>query len=234
MSSLRDILAERGVAMPTGERAPTAKRSPGAVSRDGDFIVHDVEQGSEAWHKLRVGIPTSSEFSKILSPGGELSISAEPYMYALIAERLMGHPVEHYKSSWMERGKEIEAEAADYYSYRQDVDVERIGFITNRAGTVGVSPDRVVGESGLLEIKCPSEHVHVSYIYKRDLDKKHYSQIQGQLWISEREWVDIISYHPDLPWVLIRVQRDEKYISTLAEAVTRFCEVLESLYSERF
>lgn len=151
-------------------------------------------------------------------------------MFALIAERLMGHPRIEFMSMWMNRGSEMEADAVAYYEMQREVNTTRIGFITNDAGTVGASPDRSVGEDGLLEIKVPKESTHVGYLLKHHVDTEYFPQVQGQLWVSGRSFVDILSYHPEMPPALIRVERDESFIRMLAAAVTTFSEVLEANY----
>lgn len=195
------------------------------------MIIHDCVQGSSEWLALRAGIPTSSEFDKIITPKtGRPSGQAENYMFGLIAERLMGHPRIEFMSHWMDRGSQMEAEAVHFYEFQRDVETVKIGFITNDAGTVGASPDRSVGEDGLLEIKVPKEHTHVGYLLKHHVDAEYFPQVQGQLWISGRQWADILSYHPEMPPALIRVERDEAFIRMLAAAVTTFSEVLEAHY----
>ncbi len=194
-------------------------------------VYADVIQGTAEWLELRAGIPTSSEFDRILTPKtGKPSSQAEGYMFRLIAERLMGHPVIEFMSRWMDRGSEMEAEAVTYYEFQRDVTTQKIGFLTNDSGTVGSSPDRFVNDEGLLEIKVPKESTHVGYLLKHHVDAEYWPQVQGQLWISERQWVDILSYHPEMPPALIRVERDEAFIKMLSAAVTTFSEVLEANY----
>lgn len=196
--------------------------------------VHDVVQGTTAWFKVRSGIPTASKFDMILTPGGNISKSAERYMLTLMAERLMGHPIDdQYKSTWMARGNELESDAVAFYQLQRDLDTVPVGFITNDAGTIGASPDRLVGDEGLLEIKSPSEFVHMSYLLSRGAAYEEYKvQVQGQLWIAERQWTDVLSFHPELPPALIRIPRDEPYIAKLDKAVTAFSRELEKQYSE--
>lgn len=151
-------------------------------------------------------------------------------MFSLIAERLMGHPCLEFVSHWMDRGSQMEAEAVNFYEFQRDEKTEKIGFLTNDARTVGSSPDRFVGGDGLLEIKVPKESTHVGYLLKHAVDQAYFPQVQGQLWVSGRRWVDILSYHPEMPPALIRVERDEAYIRLLEAAVSAFSEVLESNY----
>ncbi len=196
------------------------------------MIIHTVLQGTDEWLRLRCGIPTASAFDKIVTPKGKLSTSAESYRNALLAERIMGHSIEERVSMWMDRGRDLEAEAVAYYEGIRELDTVRVGFLTNDEKTIGASPDRFVGDEGLLEIKVPKEHTHVHYLLSRSVDAAYYPQVQGQLWISGRRWADILSYHPEMPPALIRVARDEEYIATLAEAVTAFSAKLEELAAE--
>ena len=192
--------------------------------------VYSVVQGSSEWLQLRAGIPTASEFDKIVTPGGKPSTSAELYMYRLLAERIIG-PEREFVSLWAQRGSEDEIKAVKFYELQADIDTTPVGFVTNDAGTVGCSPDRLVGEVGLLEIKVPSPAVHMKYLLTASSAyEANKCQIQGQLWVSEREWVDVLSWHPRLPHALIRVQCDEAFIAKLASLVTAFSVELEKQY----
>jgi hypothetical protein len=126
-------------------------------------IFHDVAQYSEAYDRLKLGIPTSSNFHKIITPQGKPSKQWREYACVLIAERIPQRKIEFYNSPAMERGLIVEADAVDWYEFDQDVTVQRVGFITDDDHTVGCSPDRLVGEDGLLEIKAPLPHTQVEY-----------------------------------------------------------------------
>ena len=191
------------------------------------MIVHDVLQGTTEWLAVRAGIPTASAFDRIITKSGKPSTQAEKYMHRLLAERMMGHPVTEHVSYWMGRGNQLEAEAVAYYEGVRELDTQRIGFLTNDERTIGASPDRFVGDDGLLEIKVPAEHTHVAYLLTRAVDSEYYPQVQGQLWVSGRKWLDIQSYHPEMPPAIIRVERDEKFIGILSAEVTAFSEALE-------
>lgn len=190
--------------------------------------VHNCIQGSTEWLRLRAGIPTASCFDQIVTPGGKPSRSAERYLFTLLAERMMGHPCIEAVTTWMDRGSRAEEEAVSFYELQRDCATVKVGFVTNDVGTIGASPDRFVGEDGLLEIKVPKEHTHVLYLLKKAVDQAYYPQVQGQLWIAERRWVDVLSYHPEMPPALIRVERDEKFIGLLAAGVAEFSQVLET------
>lgn len=193
--------------------------------------IHAVTQGSAAWRELRAGIPTASEFDNLLTPTGKPSKSFDRYLHELLAERIMGRPRAEIITLAMERGSAMEEHARVFYEFTRDVKVDQVGFITNGAETVGASPDGLVGAEGLVEFKCPSEHVHVAYLLSETgdgVDKEYRVQIQGQLWITGRQWVDIVSYHPEMPEACHRVERDEEFIALLDARVMEFSRVLEN------
>lgn len=197
------------------------------------MIIHDVQQGTREWLDLRAGIPTASQFDLIITPGGEESKSQERYMLTLLAERIMNHPVTEHMSMWMERGSQMESDAVKFYEFQKDTETVPVGFITNDAQTIGASPDRLVGEDGLLEIKVPAEWTHMSYLLTTGGAYKAYKvQVQGQLWVTGRQWVDVLSFHPELPPALIRIERDESYIAKLEKFVTAFSVKLEEQFRE--
>lgn len=194
--------------------------------------VHNVEQGSPEWFAVRLGIPTASEFSKIITATGKASAQANDYMLTLVAERMLGHEVEKWQGNmWTERGKELEQEAADYYELTTGTELQKVGFVTNDAGTAGCSPDRLVGDDGLLEVKCPAAHTHLKYMMDKKLDTAYMPQLQGQLFVTGRQWVDIISYYPELKPVIIRVARNEEYISTLQKLLEDFSAEIKATES---
>lgn len=180
------------------------------------------EQGSPEWFDARLGIPTASQFATVLAKGkGDAeSKTRRTYMLKLAGERLTGEPAESYTNQHMERGKEMEGEALAFYAFTNDVELTPVGFIRN--GDAGCSPDRLIGSDGLLEIKTALPHILLDRILRGDPPPEHKAQVQGQLWISEREWCDLMIYWPKLPAYIVRVVRDEPYIKALAEEVDRF------------
>lgn len=194
------------------------------------MIYHEVKQNSDEWDHLRCGIPTSSAFDNIVTPAGKpcKAERSRKYMYRLLAEWRFGGPLmdpqSQYQSEWMERGHLLESQAVAAYELMRDCDTQPGGFVTTDNGLVGCSPDRLVGTDGLLEIKCPSPQVHMGYMVARSMDETYYPQLQGQLLITDRQWVDIVSYSdcPGFPAVIIRVPRDEKYIELLTVALVEF------------
>lgn len=195
------------------------------------MIIHrDIAQGSEEWHALRLGIPTASCFDKIITAGAQPSKQVDAYANTLLAELLVGKPVETFKKTvWMERGNELEAEAAFYYELTNDIETEKVAFITDDDRTMGCSPDRLVGEDGLLELKCPAPNTQVDYILNGKLDRDYWPQVQGQLLVTKRKWVDLVSYYPGMKKpVVIHVLRDEAYITTMWGLLAKFIAVLQT------
>ncbi len=186
--------------------------------------IHNVAQGSPVWLQLRAGIPTASEFKRIITPTGKPSTQFSDYLNGLLAEWMVGHPYIGEATQWMERGQQLEDQAVKAYAFATDTDPEVVGFVTNDAETVGASPDRLVGTDRLLEIKCPKQNTHVGYMLTGSVEDEYTPQLQGQLWITERESVDIVSYHPELPVVIIQVNRNEDYIAKLAAAADHFLD----------
>lgn len=196
------------------------------------MILHNVTQGSGEWLQVRLGIPTASEFDKILTTTGKLSAQWEDYAAKLLAEKLLNRPCEEFSSQWTERGHDLEPQAVSFYEFQNECETVAIGFITDDARTMGASPDRLVGDDGLLEIKCPAPQTHMKYLMRQSVDKKYYPQIQGQLLVTGRAWVDIMSYHPELPPAIIRVERDADYLAAMQEAITDFTKKMADKYQQ--
>lgn len=193
------------------------------------MITHNIPQrlddGTEnpEWMKLRIGIPTASNFDKIVTPGGEPSKQWEAYAHKILAEEIVGHQIDTFvKSAAMEEGNNREAESVAYYELQRDVTTMAIGFVTDDARSMGCSPDRMIGDDGLLETKNPMAHTHVGYLIDGKLDKAYWPQLQGQLLVTGRKWVDIVSYFPEMPEFIIRVTRDGPYLEVLERELKTF------------
>lgn len=191
------------------------------------MIVLDIEQGSDAWHKARIAIPTASNFDKIITPTGKASTQARKYMLTLAVEAVTGLREESYQSSAMLRGVELEPQARAFYEFTTGNQVEKTGFIFNDEKSFGCSPDGLVGDDGLIEIKCPLAHTIAEYLLDGEAPSEYVPQIQGQLLITGRKWTDFLAYFPNLKPLLIRVERDEVYIAKLKELLDNFNKELK-------
>ncbi len=191
------------------------------------MIEHQVEQGSPAWLQLRLGIPTASEFDKILTPKTmKLSSQARGYAFRLVAETLLGYPVQDLGNlPWIERGKELEPQAAQAYEFDTDHETRKVGFITTDDGLIGASPDRLlIGINGGVELKCPAPATHIGYLID-GFGSDYVVQVQGQMLVGGFDFIDRYSFHPDLPPVRERVGRDESMIAALRDALDQFNEM---------
>jgi hypothetical protein len=193
------------------------------------MIVLNCAQGSDEWIDARRAIPTASQFDRIITPKtGKLAAAADKYAYELLAEELLGHALDEGESQFMQRGTLTERHAIEFYEFQNDIETTKVGFILRDDMRAGCSPDRLVGDDGGLEIKCPSAAVHVSYMLGADADK-YRCQVQGALWLTGRAWWDWLSFNPELPAVLIRHERDEDFIKNLAMRVEQFIEYMDDL-----
>lgn len=192
------------------------------------MIVLDCVQGSEQWRKSRLGRPTASRFDKIMTPRTLKPTTGrerEGYMHELLAEWLTGEPVELFATPAMEYGRLMEPVAVAWYEFQQGIDTTPVGFVLRDDERAGCSPDRLVGADGLLEVKCRQAKAHVACLLGDEIASP--TQVQGQLWITEREWADVLGYHERMPAALCRIHRDEKFIKALESAVAQFCAELE-------
>ena len=187
------------------------------------------DQGTPDWFAARMGMPTASEFSTVLASGkdGGASKTRKTYMHKLAGEILTGQPMEGYSNAHMERGHAMEEEARNFYSLMNGVDPERVGFIVN--GDKGCSPDSLIGNAGMLEVKTKLPHLLIETLLADKFPAEHKAQCQGALWVAEREWIDIAVYWPKLPLFVKRAYRDETYIADLEAAVKQFNSELADL-----
>jgi len=180
----------------------------------------DCIQGSEEWFAVKCGKVSASCFSDVLCKGS----GRKTYMMKLVAERLTGITQDGYTNAVMDRGGEVEQQARIYYEELNECKVESAGFVV-ASDFVGCSPDGLVGDKGLVEIKCPNTTTHIETILKAKMPTKYVPQVQGQIWVTERKWCDFISFDPRLkqhPFFCIRVFRDDEYITILSAAVEQF------------
>lgn len=192
-------------------------------------IIRDLEQGSDEWLAIRMGIVTMSNMSALLVNGkGEEGFGAEAfsYMNTLIGERITQEIADPFTGNrHTERGHELEPKARALYEAQTDLSCEQVAIILNHG--CGYSPDSLVGDDGLNEIKTKLPKYQVELILSDDVPKEHLAQCQGGLWVSDREWIDFISYWPGMPLFVKRLHRDETMIRKMAERVKTFYEILE-------
>jgi len=196
----------------------------------------DVLQGSPEWIACRLGKVTSSRISDIMSKGksGAPSASRKNYMFQLLLERLTGEMAEHYVSAEMQRGIDKEQDAAEAYEIATYLVVEKCGFFESPSGLMeGSSPDRLINDHGLIEIKNPNTATHIETIISGEIKKDYIYQMQHQMYCSERDWCDFVSYDDRCPANLRlfvkRVDRDKIMISEIMAEVKLFLSDLDEL-----
>jgi len=184
--------------------------------------IFHMDQNSDEWLRCRAGLPTASEFHTVMASGrgGGESKTRKTYLYKLAGEIITGEPAENYTNWHMERGHVMEDDARQFYCFTRNVEPERVGFVKN--GPKGCSPDFLIGTNGVAEIKTKLPHILIELLLKDDFPPEHRAQCQGALWVTEREWIDLVCYWPGVPKLVKRAHRDEKYIAEIKAAVDAF------------
>jgi putative phage-type endonuclease len=202
------------------------------------MIIQDainLEQGTDEWKIARLGYVSASNLDAVMAKGksGE-AITRKKYKVRLAAERLTGEITESYSNSAMEWGVVNEEKAAMAYEVSKDTFLDRTGFWKHPTiSWLGCSPDRLVGSDGLVEIKCPDSSTHVDYWLAKQVPSEYVKQVQGQIWVMEREWCDFVSFDPRMPeknrLLVVRAYRDETLIKQMEEEVKKFLDEVEQL-----
>jgi exodeoxyribonuclease (lambda-induced) len=194
-------------------------------------LIDNAEQGTKEWLQARATVITASSMGTCLM--GSNTKCRSDYMINKATEILTGKAVGGgYVSPAMRRGNELEPDARKYYTILTGNKVDKVGLIyLNKLKRIGASVDGLVGEDGLVEIKCPQLNTHVNYMFANVMPTNYISQVQGQMWVTGRKWCDFISYHPESHKMAfkIRVMRDEDYIQKLSAAVYGFIGELDVL-----
>lgn len=185
------------------------------------------EQRSPEWYAARLGKATASRFTDIMArTRSGYAASRKNYMAELVTERLTNQVPENFTSSAMQWGIDNEPLARLEYELATGNEVEETGFWLHDTLDAGASPDGFVNHDGILEIKCPNTATHIDTLESKKVPRQYFAQVQGQLWITGRQWCDFVSFDPRLPqnaqMIIIRVDRDHEYIKGLEEEVTKF------------
>ena len=192
--------------------------------------IHDVIQGHPDWHKLRRGIPTGSEFSRIITPAkGEYAKGADTYAAELIAESL-GWYKSFQGSPDTERGHRLEKEALRWLTLRFGVKTRDVGFITSDCGRYGASPDAMTLDGVPVEVKNPDLHTFVKWAIAGGLPDDHKAQVHGEMFVTGADRCIFVANTECgyLENIMIEVPRDD-FTERLGEAVMKFCDRLDVL-----
>jgi putative phage-type endonuclease len=207
----------------------------------------EIIQGSDQWKAIRLGKVTASRVADVMArTKSGYGASRANYAAQIIAERLTGHPIESsFTTPAMQHGVDTEPEARNAYQFYHGVTVDQVAFVQHPTiADVGCSPDGLVGDDGLVEIKCPNTATHLETLLGQTVPGKYETQIQFQMACTGRQFCDFISYDPRMPeqmrMFVRRVYRDDQRIAELETEVVAFLkeiksriEQLEAIYGEK-
>lgn len=192
-------------------------------------IVNCVQMSPE-WYEARMGIPTASRFNRFITASGKLSAGADGLIAELIAEKLDPHPgamTERPMNAAMRHGVDTEPEARKFYSLHRDVDVQQVGLCLTDDGRAGSSPDGLIGNDGVLELKVPMLKTHIGYLMEGVLPPEYAPQCHGHLVVTGRAYCDFLSYGGvTVEPFIIRVEPNA-YTRTLRVVLEQFLERYE-------
>lgn len=203
----------------------------------------EIIQGSAEWLAIRCGKVTASRVADVVAKTKTgYGASRANYMAELIAERLTGQPAEKFSNAAMAHGTATEPEARQFYEFMTDRAVEQVAFVPHPTIAMsGASPDGLVGEDGLVEIKCPNTATHIDTLLGQCIPAKYETQMQWQMACTGRAFCDFVSYDPRLPesmrMFVSREARNDAMIAELSEEIVKFLaevdakvEALRALY----
>lgn len=192
--------------------------------------MHEIAQGSDEWHALRLGKVTASRVADVIAKTKTgWAASRANYAAELIAERLTGKPTEGFTNAAMQWGTDQEPNARLAYEFMHDVNVEQVAFVFHpKIQDSGASPDGLVGDDGLVEIKCPNTATHIDTMIKQEVPAKYITQMMWQMACTGRKWCDFVSFDPRLPETMQlfvkRIERDDAVIDALETQVQVFLD----------
>lgn len=190
--------------------------------------IHNIEQCSPEWFELRAKKMTASHANTIQANGKGL----KTYITDMMAESYSSAEPENYTNAHMERGNELEPMAREVYELENDVKVEQVGFI-ERDEYSGCSPDGLVGDEGMIEIKCHADKKHFRLILNGsdELDKKYIDQMQMQMLVAGREWADMVCYNPNFKQssLVFRIEADEAMFKKLEAGLAKGKELINEI-----
>jgi putative phage-type endonuclease len=180
------------------------------------MIFTDCIQNSDEWFELRKGKFTASTFKDLFYAKAPTKGYYDT-IYQVVFERLTGESPESFQNGYMKRGQELEPEARKWYEYETFNLVDNGGFCQpeNLKDWVGASPDGLISNDGLLEIKCPAYSTMIEYMLKKELPSIYYYQVHGQMYCTDRKWCDFVAYHPKLTPFITRIERNEQVIKEI-------------------
>lgn len=195
--------------------------------------IHPVLQGDAAWLRLRLGRVTASDMDRLVTPEFKLRTGEMPHTYLCekLAEAWIGNPIAQFSTWETEQGQILEDEARRWYAFEfDDHKVQNVGFIEGDDSRCGCSPDALLGDDGGLELKCCQYTAHLKHFLAGTLPKDYAAQVHMSLYVTGRPWWRFVSYRRGFPPFVRTVERDEKIMATIAEALTSFYEKFDAAF----
>ncbi len=195
--------------------------------------IHDCIQGSPEWLRLRAGIPTASEFHRLVSPTWKIRTGDGPatFLAEKLAEKWTGAPLPAIGGfGALEQGTILEEEALPWFELETGLALSRVGFITTDDDRMGCSPDSLVEPDGGLECKCPQAPGHIAWLIDGVLPEAHAAQVHGCMYVTGRNWWRFLSYRRGFPPLLLTIERDEKIQAVIREALGAFQEKFDKAW----
>ena len=187
------------------------------------------EQGTNEWHLARLGVPSASNFKKLITSTGKRSTSMKDYIYQLAAEKITGEKTDVIVTQAMQNGTEREEIARVEFELFTGLEVNETGFILADDETYGCSPDGLIGDNSGLEIKSPADKTHIKWLDGGRIPSDHYAQVQGCMLVTERDHWHFYSYHPSMKPLHAIVERDDSYLSLLVELLQEVDNEIKNL-----
>ena len=188
--------------------------------------IYNFEQRTEDWYNIRKGKMTASNAETIIANGKGL----ETYIYNLMAEYHSSAEKENYINADMQRGIDLEPEARLEFEFYTNLDVQEVGFIEHNE-FIGVSPDGLIGNDGLIEIKCPNDSIYFKLLLSNNIKPEYIAQMQMQMYVTDRQYCYFVSYNPNFEKSLYikKINRDEEMIDKLKKGLERGTQLIKEI-----
>ena len=188
--------------------------------------IYNFEQRTDEWYAIRRGKMSASNAETIIANGKGL----ETYIYNLMAEYYSSAEKENYINADMQRGIDLEPEARLEFEFYTNLDVQEVGFIEHNE-FIGVSPDGLIGDDGLIEIKCPNDSIYFKLLLSNNIKPEYIAQMQMQMYVTDRQYCYFVSYNPNFEKSLYikKINRDEEMIDKLKKGLERGTQLIKEI-----
>lgn len=185
---------------------------------------YNIVQGTDEWFDIKRGkFGASSAAELLMTPG---TAGYQKLINKIVFERVTGKSVEQYSNGWMERGLELEPEAISEYELATFNKVNRVGYVASNEW-IGCSPDGLIGEYGIIQIKCPAWNTQLEYYFSGQVPVNYYKQCQFELFVTDRKHNIFYSYHPGLKPFIFKIERDEEMINQIKSKLQESIKLVE-------